>query len=173
MLEADQYDLIVKPHDHPKNADTDWATYLRRYESEHCRIASPRENVIPLMFVADLLISDASSVVNEYALLDRPIVFLDTPTLLKQARNARHSMLDLDTFGRNGGLVADGPGDVAARVAESLADPGRCSAARKDIANNLFFNRGCATKAALAWLETHVLPAANPTLERQHVSTNY
>jgi hypothetical protein len=93
--------------------------------------------------------------------------------LLKQARNARHSMLDLDTFGRNGGLVADGPGDVAARVAESLADPGRCSAARKDIANNLFFNRGCATKAALAWLETHVLPAANPTLERQHVSTNY
>ena len=173
LLEADQYDLIVKPHDHPKNADTDWATYLRRYESEHCRIASPRENVIPLMFVADLLISDASSVVNEYALLDRPIVFLDTPTLLKQARNARHSMLDLDTFGRNGGLVADGPGDVAARVAESLADPGRCSAARKDIANNLFFNRGCATKAALAWLETHVLPAANPTLERQHVSTNY
>jgi len=179
LLEVDRYDLIVKPHDHPKNSDTDWATYLRRYESDHCRIASPRENVIPLMFVSDLLISDASSVVNEYTLLDRPIVFLDTPTLLQQARDARHSMLDLDTWGRNGGIVAQGAGDIAARVAESLADPGRCSAARRDIADNLFFNRGCATQAALAWLETHVLPAANSvlpaansTLEHQHVSTS-
>jgi len=124
LIETDRYDLIVKPHDHPKNSDTDWATYLRRYEGAHCRIASPRENVIPLMFVSDLLISDASSVVNEYALLDRPIVFLDTPALLQQARDARHSMLDLDTFGRAGGVVAEGAGDIAVRVAESLADPG-------------------------------------------------
>jgi len=172
LLEVDRYDLIVKPHDHPKNSDTDWASYLRRYESKHCRIASPRENVIPLMFVSDLLISDASSVVNEYALLDRPIVFLDTPTLLQQARDARHSMLDLDTWGRNGGVVANGAEDIAARVAESLADPARCSAARRDIADNLFFNRGCATNAALAWLETHVLPATKTTLELQHVCTN-
>jgi len=110
--------------------------------------------------------------VNEYALLDRPIVFLDTPTLLQQARDARHSMLDLDTWGRNGGVVAKGAGDIAACVAESLADPGRYSAARRNIADNLFFNRGCATKAALAWLETHVLPAMKTTLEFQHVCTN-
>jgi len=172
LLETDRYDLIVKPHDHPKNADTDWATYLRRYEGKHCRIAAPRENVIPLMFISDLLISDASSVVNEYTLLDRPIVFLDTPTLLQQARDARHSMLDLDTWGRNGGVVAMGPDDIAARVAESLADPDRLSGARRNIADNLFFNRGCATDAALAWLETHVLPAAKPTMELQNVVTN-
>lgn len=170
LLEADRYDLIIKPHDHPKNSDTDWATYLRRYESDHCRVASPRENVIPLMFVSDLLISDASSVVNEYALLDRPIVFLDTPALLRQAQNARHSMLDLDTFGRNGGLVAEGADDIAARVAESLDDPGRLSEARRQIADNLFYNRGCATDVAMAWLEAHVLPTTNSTLEHQNVS---
>jgi len=170
LIDADRYDLIVKPHDHPKNADIDWATYLRRYQGPHCRIASPRENVIPLMYVSDLLISDASSVVNEYALLDRPIVFLDTPALLHQAKNARHSMLDLDTFGRSGGLVAEGADDIAERVAESLADPGRLSGARRAIADNLFFNRGCATDAAMTWLETYVLPANPSTLERQNVS---
>ena len=47
------------------------------------------------LFVADLLISDASSVSNEYALLDRPMVFLDVPKLLKTARG-KGSMVDLD-----------------------------------------------------------------------------
>ena len=42
---AREWNLVVKPHDHPKNSETDWASYLRRYESDHCRIAPPRENV--------------------------------------------------------------------------------------------------------------------------------
>jgi len=64
LLAVDQYDLLIKPHDHPKNKDVDWASYLRRYESPHCRVIEPREDVIPMLFIADLLISDASSVVK-------------------------------------------------------------------------------------------------------------
>ena len=171
LLAADKYDLLIKPHDHPKNVDVDWATYLKRYESAHCRIVSPRENVIPVLYIADMLISDASSVANEYTLLDRPILFLDTPDLLRQASTAKHSMLDLDTWGRDGGLIAEKAIDVAALVAESLADPERLSATRRKIANNLFFNQGHATDAAMAWMEQHVLPVAKQTEEQKNVST--
>lgn len=168
LLAADKFDLLIKPHDHPKNKDIDWASYLRRYEGPHCRVIAPREDVIPMLFVADLLISDASSVVNEYTLLDRPILYLDTPELLEQARNARHSMLDLETHGREGGLVACNASEVPHLVAESLADPARLSAERRETANNLFFNQGHATDVAMAWMEQHVLPSGGLTKERYH-----
>ncbi len=170
LLAADDYDLLIKPHDHPKNKDVDWATYLSKYDGEHCRIIPPRDDVIPMLFAADLLISDASSVVNEYSLLDRPIVFLDTPDLLKQAREANHSMLDLDTWGRDGGLVAESADDVANRVAESLANPTKLSAERRKIAENLFFNPGQATATAMAWMEEHVLRTAGSIKESSNAS---
>ena len=159
LLAVDKYDLLIKPHDHPKNKDVDWPTYLRRYESANCRIVEPREDVIPMLYIADLLISDASSVVNEYTLLDRPILFLDTPDLLDQARDARHSALDLDTWGRGGGLIAESANNVPALVAESLANPKQMSLVRRRIAENLFFNHGRATEAAMDWMQENVLPA--------------
>ncbi|GMR16979.1 MAG: hypothetical protein BMS9Abin32_027 [Gammaproteobacteria bacterium] len=171
LLAANKYDLLIKPHDHPKNKDVDWATYLHRYEGAHCRIVEPREDVIPMLFVADLLISDASSVVNEYTLLDRPILFLDTPDLLDQARDARYSMLDLDTWGRAGGMVAESAGDVPSLVAESLADPQRMSLVRRRIAENLFFNHGRATDAAMNWMQEHILPAGRSTEDVNNVIT--
>ena len=56
-------------------------------------------DVILTLFAADLLITDASSVANEYALLDRPIVFLDVPELLAAA-GGEGSAPDLETWGR-------------------------------------------------------------------------
>src|SRR5439155_1685486 len=80
-------------------------------EGEHLRLARTPD-VVECLFAADLLISDASSVVNEYALLDRPIVFLDVPELLAAARDREGSALDLDTWGRRGGEVVAEPAEV-------------------------------------------------------------
>ncbi|NND00921.1 MAG: hypothetical protein HKN85_12135, partial [Gammaproteobacteria bacterium] len=168
LLEADQYELLIKPHDHPKNTDIDWASYLKRYESDNCRVIAPHEDVIPYLHCADLLISDASSVVNEYSLLDRPVVFLDTPDLLEAARTANHSMLDLDTWGRDGGLVASQPSDVARVVEQSLADPKQLSSVRQKMARDLFFNPGHATDAAMQWLAEQVLPALDQKKRAGH-----
>ena len=44
---------------------------------------------------ADLLITDASSVANEYTLLDRPIVFIDVPELFELTLS-KHARLDLE-----------------------------------------------------------------------------
>src|SRR3954452_23755415 len=70
-----QFDVLVKLHDHPRNA-IDWRARLAPLEDAHLRIAR-LPDVIESLFVADALISDASSVSNEYALLDRPMAFLD------------------------------------------------------------------------------------------------
>lgn len=151
-----RYDLVIKPHDHPKNKKVTWATYLQRYADNHCRIVPPEDDVIPMLYAADLLISDASSVANEFALLDRPIVFLDTPELLRKARLAVDSALDLNTFGRRGGVVANGPEDVVSAVDESLATPDRRSAMRRSMVREFFYNPGKATDAAMTWLDANL-----------------
>lgn len=145
-----QYDLLIKPHDHPKNADVDWFAQLKRLQDRHTRLVSDPD-VIPLLFLADLLITDASSVSNEYALLDRPMVFLDVPELIAKARNAAGSMIDLDTWGRRGGPVIKQPDEVVGVVERSLDDPGRFSEVRQAMAADLFYNPGRATDAALEW----------------------
>jgi CDP-glycerol:poly(glycerophosphate) glycerophosphotransferase len=146
---TDDYDLLVKPHDHPKNK-IDWFARLAPLEHAHLKLVRDPD-VVPDLYVADLLISDASSVVNEYALLDRPIVFLDVPELL-EAAGGNGSALDLETWGRRGGEVANNPVAAAAAVANCLSDPGRRSDVRAEIVNDLFYNPGAATDAAIEFL---------------------
>ena len=105
---------------------------------------------------ADLLITDASSVANEYTLLNRLIVYLDVPELIRASRE-KGAMVDLDSWGRRGGLVVQRPGEVEPAVAASLAEPDRLSAIRSAIAQNLFYNPGCATQAVVAWFARRFL----------------
>ena len=150
-----QYDLLIKPHDHPKKTDIDWFAQLDRLQDHHTRLVSDPD-VIPLLFMADLLITDASSVSNEYALLDRPMVFLDVPELIAKARNAKGAMVDLDTWGRRSGPLVREPNEIVAVVERSLEDPGRFSEVRQAIAADLFYNPGTATDAALEWFSPTV-----------------
>ena len=157
LATVDAYDVIVKPHDHPKEA-IDWYQRLARFESDHLRLLrSP--DAIPSLYASDLLISDASSIANEYLLLDRPIVFLDVPELLAAAA-AEDDRLDLATWGRTGGVVASGAARAVEAVAAGLADPLAQSEARQAIAGDLFYNPGKATQAALQWLRTELQMAA-------------
>jgi CDP-glycerol glycerophosphotransferase (TagB/SpsB family) len=119
-------------------------------------------DVVPFLYLADLLISDASSVANEYALLDRPMIFLDTPELLETARTAKDSMLDLNGWGRKGGTVVERPDGIAQAVESCLAHTEGGSAVRRAIAQDLFYNAGGATETAMAWLEANVLARPAP-----------
>ena len=156
LASSGDYDLLIKLHDHPKNRGIDWRQRLASLEGPHCRVLDELD-VIPLLFLADGLLSDASSVANGYALLDRPIVFLDTPELLSRARDADDSALDLETWGQRGGLVVERPEDVEAAVDRSLLQPGQHSKIRRAMVKDLFYNPGCATDAAMSWLRKHLL----------------
>jgi CDP-glycerol glycerophosphotransferase (TagB/SpsB family) len=151
----DRYDVIVKPHDHPKKP-IDWFARLAPLEGEHLRIAR-EPDVIPLMLASDLLVSDASSVATEYTLLDRPIVFLDVPELLAAAA-AADDRLDLTTWGRRGGRIAADCDEALEAIADELAAPDEGLAdIRRALRDDCFYNPGAATAAAMAWLGEHVL----------------
>jgi hypothetical protein len=156
LAAAGRYDLIVKPHDHPKRKDVDWRAALGRLEDAHTRLARG-DDVVPLLRASDLLITDASSVANEFALLDRPIVFADVPALIARAERAANGTLDLQTWGRKAGPVGRDAAEVAEAVADSLARPERHGEIRRAIAADLFYNPGRATDAAIAWLEERFL----------------
>jgi CDP-Glycerol:Poly(glycerophosphate) glycerophosphotransferase len=142
------FDVLVKLHDHPKDP-FDWRARLAPLEDEHFRVARGAD-VIDFLFAADLLITDASSVANEFALLDRPMVFLDVPELIEAAR--QKGAVDLDTWGRKAGEVIGGPADVVRAVADGLSRPERHSAVRRALAEDLFYNPGGATGVAVDWL---------------------
>jgi CDP-glycerol glycerophosphotransferase (TagB/SpsB family) len=142
---------LIKPHDHP-HAPIDWWTRLAPLEDEHVRLVHEPDVILSLS-IADLLVTDASSVANEYALLDRPIVFIDVPELLDITRG-KGARLDLETWGRKGGTVAPDVSTAVREVTAGLADPGERSPVRRAMVDDLFFNPGQATTAAMHWLQT-------------------
>lgn len=146
-----KYDILVKLHDHPRDRVTDWPARLRPLLDRHTRLVTDYD-VVPYLFVADLLISDASSVSNEYALLNRPMVFLDVPQLLDSMKK-KGVALDLDTWGRKGGVTTRWPDEAVEAVGWSLAHPRSGSDVRWEMARDLFFNPGQATAAALGWIQ--------------------
>lgn len=149
LSSVDRYDILVKPHDHP-HTTVNWSERLAPMQSEHVRLVRDPD-VIHTLSIADLLITDASSVANEYALLDRPIVFIDVPELLALTRE-KGARLDLETWGRKGGeVVADVPEAIEA-VEAGLANPSERSEIRQAMVADLFYNPGTATSAAMRWL---------------------
>ncbi len=149
-----RYDVLVKLHDHPRDASVDWPRRLRPLLDRHTKLVKDYD-VVPYLYVADLLITDASSVSSEYALLDRPMVFLDVPQLLNAMR-AKGVSLDLETWGRNGGVTVGWPDEAVEAVRWSLAHPADKSAVRRAMAADLFFNPGKATAAAADWVRARL-----------------
>ncbi|MFQ5464314.1 MAG: CDP-glycerol glycerophosphotransferase family protein [Thermodesulfobacteriota bacterium] len=143
VAEQGSWNLLIKPHDHPKR-DVDWFAELAPMESDRVRLVRDRD-IIPYLFAADLLMTDASSVAVEYTLMDRPIVFIDVPKLFKKLRK-RAPALDLDTYGRKIGVVVKSPEEVVAAVSSGLAHPEREGDIRRAMATHVFYAPGGATE---------------------------
>lgn len=156
LAAVDRYDLLVKPHDHA-HADIDWWSRLAPLESEHVRVVR-EPDVIRTLWITDLLLTDASSVANEFALLDRPIVFIDVPELIELTLR-KGALLDLDTWGRKGGVVVPDVPTAVEAVEAGLTSPDGRSRIRRALVDDLFFNPGTATAAAMRWLEQELLPS--------------
>ena len=157
-----RYDLLIKLHDHPHDVTVDWPARLAELEDDHTRLADSFD-VIPLLYLSDLLVTDASSVSSEYALLDRPMVFLDVPKLLAKAAAKEGSMMDENTWGRRVGTVCPTADAAVEAIQHSLANPDEHSEIRRSMAADLFYNPGTATQAALEWLQSSFAPLKSIT----------
>jgi len=144
------WNFLIKLHDRffdPRYNLPDWRARLRAFEGRgNCAVIDDYD-AVPTMIASDVMISDVSSIANEFTLLDRPLVFLkllDIPRLKRQ-----YPRLDLDTWGQRTGEIASGARECVAAVERAIGDPGQRSEIRRAAAEDIFFHRGSATEAAL------------------------
>lgn len=156
--ETDRYLVLVKPHPRMSRRRTDWAARLRSYPWRNVAVLDDID-LVPVLAMSDLLITDASSLASEFALCDRPMVFLDVPELVARVVATAGSDLDLASWARGAGTVISGPDEVVAAVANGLAHPRARSAVRRATAADFFYHPGRATPVAAAWLDRVLRPA--------------
>ena len=141
--------VIVKLHDRSYDLSArasggiDWRLRIERLCRDFGVHVAQGFDASPYMFAADALVTDHSSVGFEYLLLDRPLVVVDCPDLLVKARVSRDKVAKL----RSVAEVISGP-DAGAAVGRALADPGRHSALRRSIADEMFYGAGQASLRA-------------------------
>lgn len=165
LRDTGRYDILIKMHDHPRDRSHPEVQNLLALTDAHT-VHVRDFDIVPYLFVADLLLTDASSVSSEYSLMDRPMVFLDVPELLRAAEKNKNANLDLETWGRKGGVIARWPDEAVEAVEWSLAHPEVASEVRRSMAADLFYNPGKATDAAVAWIlqELGLAPAPKRAL---------
>ncbi|MCX7766157.1 MAG: CDP-glycerol glycerophosphotransferase family protein [Candidatus Sumerlaeia bacterium] len=141
--------LLIKLHDlvlDPNERRVNWQAKIAGWEQIPNVKVIRDYDVIPYMFISDVLISDASSVANEFTLLDRPIIFVDVPELFK----VYEKTIDLtEGWGRKIGEVVNSAAELKEAVDDALRNPQRLSAVRRQAATDFFYNPGRATSSAV------------------------
>lgn len=143
----DEWTLLVKLHDwawDPATNPIDWEKAIPGLEGPRVRFVRGA-SITPYMAAADMLISDASSAANEYLVLDRPIIWIDVPDLIR-----KYAMtIDLDGWGRKTGRIAGTGDELLEAIGDALARPGEFGETRRAAASDIFYNPGRATEAFL------------------------
>jgi hypothetical protein len=150
-LVARPMNVLVKLHDRSRDArvrysgGVDWGTQLQPMLARPRARLAETANIAPLLMAADVLVTDHSSAGFEYLLLDRPVVRIEIPDLIREA----------DVHPDYVELLAEASHNVrtteyALRMVDrALAEPRVKSATRRRIAADLFYRPGTATVRAV------------------------
>jgi hypothetical protein len=168
--------VIVKIHDRSfdnaarASGGIDWRAYLQSVcRDGHVHFADGAD-ASRYLAVADVLVTDHSSVGFEFMLLDRPVLVVDCPELIDRARISS----DKVTMLRRASTVVSDPHRIADAVEAAFADPTRLSAERRSTAAELFYRPGTAAIRAARHLYDLLslsVPAAAVPHEATAVST--
>lgn len=138
--------VIVKLHDKTRDFRRnlgDWLWRVRKLRGGRVRVLEGFD-IVPYLALADLLITDFSSVANEFLLRDKPIVFLPTPDKVEAYRE----MWDME--GYQTGVMVHTEAALDAAIEDGLRDPARMSEVRRLAAAEIFHEPGTATDRAVA-----------------------
>jgi hypothetical protein len=156
-----EINLLVKPHPlsladrtdpfliENGHGGKDWNHILEGWErlfSNLRWVQDPYAN--PYMVAADLLVSEGSGVAFEYVLLDKPIVFIDTPLVYE-----RHGIDNLHHRLRACGTISPSVEDLCEVVRHHLDQTGLDKQDREPFVRQLAYNPGTAATAALGEID--------------------
>lgn len=153
-LLARDWNVVVKLHDRSRDprpfysGGVDWVGRLTALMAGKPAHLVSDADICPYLTAADVMISDHSSAAFEYLILDRPLVRIHVPELLKTANTNQDYVRLLADAARS----VTSPTEVLWAVEAALADPAAGSAARRAVAEDLFHEPGTATTRAVAEL---------------------
>jgi hypothetical protein len=153
-LLARSWNVIVKLHDRSRDlrpfysGGVDWPARLEAVMAGKTGRLASGADICPYLAAADVMITDHSSAGFEYLLLDRPLVRIHVPELLRSSNVGEEYVRLLADAARS----VDGPLDALRAVEQGLADPPAGSASRRAVAEDLFHKPGGATARAVAEL---------------------
>jgi CDP-glycerol glycerophosphotransferase (TagB/SpsB family) len=162
------YRVLVKLHENSldrafvNSGGVDWMARLQPILAKGDGRLIMSGDASPWLVATDVLITDHSSIGFEYLLLDRPLIRIVMPQLIKGADVGEEYVHLLAAASTN---VETAAGVVLA-VNRALADPSEHSGARRALAAELFHGPGQATDRAIAELyammELEAPAAAHP-----------
>jgi len=139
----------------------DWTARLNAVMSHEAAHLAADADICPYLAAADAMITDHSSAGFEYLLLDRPLVRIHIPDLIRESNvNAEYVALMQEAA-----ASVDTAAAAVAEVERGLGNPSARSASRHAVAEELFYKPGTATARAVAELYDvmELSPLAQPS----------
>ncbi len=128
--------VIVKLHG---SAKKEYKEMYHRLVSRDPRVIyADEQDIAPLLALCDLMISDVSSAMMEFAALDKPLVLFNNPNW-KTYQN--YNPDDIEFKWRDIGCQTKDIYEITQAVAENLAQPDRYAEKRKEYTDQLFANK--------------------------------
>jgi CDP-Glycerol:Poly(glycerophosphate) glycerophosphotransferase len=153
-LLAHPWNLIVKLHDRSRDpreffsGGVDWVTRLNAVMTRETAHLAADADICAYLAAADAMITDHSSAGFEYLLLDRPLVRIHIPDLIRES-NINEEYVALM---QEAAASVETAAAAVTEVERGLADPSARSMSRHAVAEELFYKPGTATARAVAEL---------------------
>lgn len=136
VLPDDKTLLIIKLHGSTKK---EYRDMYRNLVARDPRVIFADElDITPFLALADVMISDVSSAMMEFAALDKPLVLFNSP---RWASYQHYNPSDIEFCWRDIGLQVSDLSEMKEAVAECFADPKRLSEKRQWCTDQLFANK--------------------------------
>lgn len=154
------FNVVVKLHDRSFDTDprysggVDWRARMRALEREGPITFAEIPDACPLLAAADVMVTDHSSIGFEYLVVDRPLLIFDTPGLTEAARINPEKVALL----RSASTVVSTIDQLVDAAENALVRPSQLSAARRRVADEMFFEPGSATARAVDLIRDMLLP---------------
>ena len=145
------YAVIVKLHDRSRDLEyvnsggVDWGARLEPLLRRHGGLLATGSNSSRYLPAADVMVTDHSSVGFEYLLLDRPLIRIHVPELIRNT-DIEPSYVELLASASSS---VNNVAETIAAVEQSFADPAFKSGDRVAVANEMFYKPGTATDRAV------------------------